>query len=91
MKSPLPKISKQDQQFILAVVLVIAGLVLIFFGFFTDPRGEISPSVLTAFGETLTFCGAVIGLDFQYRSKLINRTKNHEDHEELEKKEDAVK
>lgn len=88
MKSPSFKLSKQDQQFILAVILVVAGLVLIFFGFFTDPRGEISPSVLTAFGETLTFCGAVIGLDYNYRSKLINRTKDNEDHEEHEKKEE---
>lgn len=79
MKSPLPKITKLDQEFILACILVLAGIVLIFLGFFTEPEGEISPSVLTAFGEILTFAGSVIGMDFSYRSKLTNRKKDNED------------
>lgn len=79
MKSPLPKITKQDREFILACILVLAGIVLIFLGFFIDPEGEISPSVLTAFGEILTFAGSVIGLDFSYRGKIANREKDNED------------
>lgn len=71
--------TKLDQEFILACMLVLAGIVLIFLGFFTEPEGEISPSVLTAFGEILTFSGSIIGLDFNYKSKLANRKKDNED------------
>lgn len=71
--------TKLDQEFILACILVLAGIVLIFLGFFMEPEGEISPSVLTAFGEILTFAGAVTGMDFSYRNKLINHKKDNED------------
>lgn len=76
--------TKLDQEFILACTLVLAGIVLIFLGFFTEPEGEISPSVLTAFGEILTFAGSVIGLDFSYRSKIANRKKDNEDNTKKE-------
>lgn len=76
--------TKLDQEFILACILVLAGIVLIFLGFFTEPEGEISPSVLTAFGEILTFAGSVIGLDFSYRSKIANRKKDNEDNTKKE-------
>lgn len=33
------------------------------------PRGVIDPTVLTAFGEILTFAGAVLGLDYSYKAK----------------------
>lgn len=42
-----------------SVLLVVAGLVLIFSGFWVAPSGVIHPSVLTAFGEVLTFVGAI--------------------------------
>lgn len=56
-------------QFIFAWVLVIIGVILIFFGFFAEPIGEISPTVLTAFGEILTFSGAILGIDYRYKFK----------------------
>ena len=56
-------------QFIFAWVLVVIGVVLIFFGFFAEPIGEIDPSVLTAFGEILTFSGAILGIDYRYKFK----------------------
>ena len=77
--------TKLDREFVLACILVLAGIVLIFLGFFTEPEGEISPSVLTAFGEILTFAGAVTGMDFSYRSKLVNRKKDNEDAKEEDK------
>ena len=60
---------KLTLQFIFAWTLVLVGVVLIFFGFFSEPIGNIEPSVLTAFGEILTFCGAVIGVDYRYKFK----------------------
>lgn len=54
----------------LATLLVIAGLVLIFMGFWVDPVGVISGSVLTAFGEALSFAGAIFGIDTHYKYKI---------------------
>jgi hypothetical protein len=38
-------------------------------GFLCPPLGEIHPTILTAFGEVLTFSGALLGMDYKYRSK----------------------
>ena len=56
-------------QLALAVLMAVFGCVLITVSFFVDPRGEIHPSVLAAFGEILTFAGTVLGIDYKYRSK----------------------
>lgn len=58
---------KLSLQFILGVFVVLAGLTLLFLGFFAVPLGEIAPSVLTAFGEVGTFSGALIGVDYKYK------------------------
>ena len=47
-----------------SVVVVLVGLEI-----FMPPRGVIDPTVLTAYGETLTFVGALIGIDYHYREK----------------------
>ncbi len=54
----------------LAVVLVAFGVALIIAAFIVPPTGVIDPTVLTAFGEILTFAGAVIGIDYRHRDKL---------------------
>ena len=56
-------------QISLAVMLVIFGVVLISVAFFVPPTGVIDPTVLTAFGEILTFAGAIIGIDYRHRVK----------------------
>lgn len=56
-------------QLILAVSMAIFGCVMIVAAFLVPPTGEIHPSVLTAFGEILTFAGAVLGIDYNYKSK----------------------
>lgn len=79
--------TKLTLQFVFAWVLAVIGLVLIFLGFFIDPAGEIHPSVLTAFGEILTFSGAILGIDYRYKFKtdeldrMNNRNKNEEETE----------
>ena len=50
-------------------MMTVFGCVIITVSFFIDPRGEIHPSVLAAFGEILTFAGTVLGIDYKYKSK----------------------
>jgi hypothetical protein len=56
-------------QLILAVVLIALGCALIIAGFIVPPLGEIHGSVLVAFGEILTFAGALLGVDYHYKFK----------------------
>lgn len=63
--------AKLSLQFWLGVLVVVAGLVLLFLGFYAIPLGEIAPSVLTAFGEAATFSGALIGVDYNYKFRMF--------------------
>lgn len=63
----MTKEHKHTLQLLTSVALVVFGCILITLGFSVDPIGEIHPSVLTAFGEILTFAGAVIGVDYKYK------------------------
>lgn len=58
-------------KFYLACALIFVGVVLLFCGFWVPPLGVIHESNLIAFGEILTFAGALIGLDYSYRYKLL--------------------
>ena len=58
---------KEHVQFILAVMMCTAGIVVIILCLYIDPEGEIHTSVLVAYGETLTFVGAIMGIDYRYR------------------------
>ena len=64
MKRPNVKI-----QLFIATVATIFGIVLIAVAILLPPAGYIAPTVLTAYGETLTFAGALIGVDYHYKSK----------------------
>lgn len=66
----------------LAMALVIFGCLLIGAAFFVPPTGEIHPTVLTAFGEILTFAGAVIGVDYSYKKVTFRR--RNDDEEDIE-------
>lgn len=59
--------NKLSVQLWIACIMCIAGLVLVFSGFWVAPEGEIHSSVLVAFGEVLTFAGALFGVDYSYR------------------------
>lgn len=52
-----------------AVALIALGGALLVAGFVVPPEGEIHSSVLVGFGETLTFAGALFGIDYKYRRK----------------------
>lgn len=65
--TPLPK-GRPKVQLALAVGLAVLGALLLICGFFVPPLGGISPSVLVAYGEVMTFSGALFGIDYHYRS-----------------------
>lgn len=54
-------------QLIVATLVTLAGLGLMTAGFIVSPVGEIHSSVLVAFGECLTFSGALMGIDYSYK------------------------
>lgn len=75
--------TKFDTQLLLGVLVTIFGLALITTSFFVKPMGYIDPTVLTAFGEILTFAGALLGIDANYRIH-IHRIKHKDGTEELD-------
>ena len=56
-------------QLMIAIIATLFGLTLVGLALFMPPRGVIDPTVLTAYGETLTFVGALIGIDYHYRER----------------------
>ncbi len=60
---------KKNNQYILACSLITFGCGLLLAGFLIAPTGEIHASVLVAFGEVMTFAGALIGIDYVYKTK----------------------
>ena len=62
-------------QLLTSAVLIIVGCGLLIAGFCVPPVGVIDSSVLIAFGEILTFVGAIFGIDYTYRVKVSNHSK----------------
>lgn len=62
--------TKLTIQVIISIVLIAAGLVLLFLGFYADPHGEIHDSVLIGYGEISSFSGALLGIDYSYKFKM---------------------
>lgn len=75
--------SKADIQLTIAALVIIAGLTLLFMGFWVNPAGVIHNSVLVAFGETMTFSGALIGIDYTYKYKRNLGSQKETDSEEV--------
>lgn len=61
---------KLTLQLLSAMALIVVGVSLLIAGFVTPPPGEIHHSVLVAFGEILTFAGALFGIDYNYKYKV---------------------
>lgn len=68
-------------QLIVSALLIIVGCSLLIAGFCVPPLGVIDHSVLIAFGEILTFVGAIFGIDYSYKYKVFrqNGKENEED------------
>ncbi len=56
-------------QLLISTFATVCGVALIAAALFIPPAGYIDPTVLTAYGETLTFAGALVGVDYHYRAK----------------------
>ena len=71
----LKKGTRDIIQFISSLITLIAGIVLVFLGFFAVPIGVIDYTVITAFGLFLSFVGAVCHIDLKYdfKTKEIER------------------
>ena len=65
----------------LASCMCIFGCLLVATGFVVNPAGVIDPTVLTAFGEILTFAGSIIGIDYSYKRGLRKREQEQEEEE----------
>ena len=75
--------SKLNFRLAVAAILTVVGCGLLIAGFIVPPLGIIDSSVLVAFGETSTFVGAVLGIDYNYKyqiykSRIVNGLKENE-------------
>lgn len=61
--------NKNRPQLRCAMGLMVLGAALLVAGFATPPPGQIHSSILVAFGEAMTFAGALFGVDYRYRRK----------------------
>ncbi len=59
----------RNLQLNMAVGMVVLGAGLLLGAFIAPPPGQIDGSVLVAFGEILTFAGALAGIDYRYRNR----------------------
>lgn len=66
--------NKKRIELILAASLSVFGIIMITAAFCAPPLGVIDPTVLAAYGETLTFAGSLIGIDYHYRFKNVSQT-----------------
>lgn len=71
--------SRETVQLIAALAIVLFGLVLIAVAFYVPPKGVIDPTVLTAFGEILTFAGTILGLDYHYKAKTSDHSSDNKE------------
>lgn len=69
----MDRLSKLNIRLFIAVLLTIVGIGLLIAGFIVPPLGVIDSSVLVAFGESSTFVGAILGIDYSYRFKMEQR------------------
>ena len=53
---------KSSVQYTLAAVLLVSGIILCYLGFYTEPEGSITSSVLQYFAECLIWAASVFGM-----------------------------
>lgn len=84
MKRKINTISDEQKMTIqlwLGVALAISGIVLMIVSFLVPPLGVIDGSVLAAIGEVFTFSGALIGIDYNYKTKHYRIQREYDEKE----------
>lgn len=71
--------NKLKFQLLVSAFLIFVGCGLLIAGFCVPPMGIIDNSVLIAFGEILTFVGAIFGIDYSYKAKIFNKSNDEKD------------
>ena len=79
---------KDTMEYIVAIAMILFGMVLCMLAFWTDPKGEIHPTVLGVLGQILIFVGAIFHLNI----KLKNQNNDFETKvNEMRKEIDSIK
>ena len=73
---------KLNFRLVTAAIMVWVGSGLLIAGFTVPPLGVIDNSVLVAFGETSTFVGAILGIDYSYKYHMTKNKKEDKTEEE---------
>lgn len=61
---------KDKVAYITAAASFVLGWILIYLGFIVSPLGEISASVITAFGTALVYTASVLGIALYFSNEL---------------------
>ena len=65
----LDKEEEEAVQYLVAIAMIIFGMVLCMMGFWVDPVGIISNSVLAALGQILLLVGAIFHINVSWKHK----------------------
>lgn len=60
---------KDTIEYLVAIAMIIFGMVLCMFAFFTPPLGEIHPTILGVLGQILIFVGAIFHLNIKLKNQ----------------------
>lgn len=64
-------LSFKDKFSIVSAALAFSlGWILVFLGFYAEPIGSVSPSVISIFGASLSYIGGIIGLSIKFQNDL---------------------
>lgn len=75
---------KDKTAYVTAIASFVLGWILIGAGFIVDPLGEISASVITAFGTALVYTASVLGIALYFANELL--TFKNQIHNQIDKK-----
>lgn len=65
----LQEAEKDTIEYIVAIAMIIFGMFLCMFAFFTPPVGEIHPTILGVLGQILIFVGAIFHLNIKLKNQ----------------------
>lgn len=72
-----------------AIAMLFFGMVLTAIGFFVEPLGEVSDSVLWILGQALIYAGSIFGIATYTKGVIIKQVGELEERYKREKKEDT--